>query len=379
MLYLWMPEANGVWQWSNGEHWTQADNLDALIQALQSFQGKDAVVFFPSRDVQIMQQTLPKAQYKQLGTDGVKYLLEEYTVLPIDAMQVVHHFQPPEQITVLGVAKHSIETYLHVLSLLPVKISALLPDFLILPQPDVGQTVIGNICGRLLVRESEFLGYSVDDLALYLDYQTAERNYKITNFSAEQIQSIEAFATQEQLESFHYVVPALVKAKQHPFNMLPKSKQDTGVSGYWKACAAVFLGILIVQFSYDALRWSKLKKVADQTAVQAIEQYQYWFGANSRITEQNIQSQFESQVRMSKNADTQALQLLSRVGPVLMQNQIVANRVSFDANMLNMELNANSAATLQALTQQLNQQGFKVELGNIQPSASGAVGLVKIQ
>ena len=374
-----MPEANGVWQWSTGEHWTQADNLDALIQALQPFQVKDAVVFFPSRDVQIMQQTLPKAKYKQLGADGVKYLLEEYTVLPIDAMQVAHHFQPPEQITVLGVAKHSIETYLHVLSLLPVKISALLPDFLILPQPDVGQTVIGNICGRLLVRESEFLGYSVDDLALYLDYQTAERNYKITNFSAEQIQSIEAFATQEQLESFHYVVPALVKAKQHPFNMLPKSKQDTGVSGYWKACAAVFLGILIVQFSYDALRWSKLKKVADQTAVQAIEQYQYWFGANSRITEQNIQSQFESQVRMSKNADTQALQLLSRVGPVLMQNQIVANRVSFDANMLNMELNANSAATLQALTQQLNQQGFKVELGNIQPSASGAVGLVKIQ
>ena len=141
MLYLWMPEANGVWQWSNGEHWTQADNLDALIQALQSFQGKDAVVFFPSRDVQIMQQTLPKAQYKQLGTDGVKYLLEEYTVLPIDAMQVVHHFQPPEQITVLGVAKHSIETYLHVLSLLPVKISALLPDFLILPQPEAGRSV----------------------------------------------------------------------------------------------------------------------------------------------------------------------------------------------------------------------------------------------
>ena len=379
MLYLWMPEANGVWQWSNGEHWTQADNLDALIQALQSFQGKDAVVFFPSRDVQIMQQPLPKAQYKQLGVDGVKYLLEEYTVLPIDAMQVAHHFLPPEQITVLGVAKHSIETYLHVLSLLPVKISALLPDFLILPQPEAGQTVIGNICGRLLVRESEFLGYSVDDLALYLDYQTAERNYKITNFSAEQMQSIEAFATQEQLESFHYVVSALVKAKQHPFNMLPKAKQDTGVSGYWKACAAVLLGILIVQFSYDALRWSKLKKVADQTAVQAIEQYQYWFGANSRITEQNIQSQFQSQVRMSKNADTQALQLLSRVGPVLMQNQIVANRVSYDANMLNMELSANSAATLQALTQQLNQQGFKVELGNIQPSVSGAVGLVKIQ
>ena len=379
MLYLWMPEANGVWQWSTGEHWTQADHLEALIQALQPFQGQEAVVFFPSRDVQIMQQTLPKAQYKQLGADGVKYLLEEYTVLPIDAMKVLHHFQQPEQITVLGMANSTLETYLHVLNLLPVKISALLPDFLILPQPELGQTVIGHICGRLLVRETEFLGYSIDDLALYLDYQSAERNYKISNFSAEQMQSIEAFATQAQLESFHYTVPVLKKAKQHPFNMLPKAKQDTGLSGYWKACAAVLLGILIVQFSYDALRWSKLKKVADQTAIQAIDQYKYWFGENSRVTEQNIQSQFESHLRLNQSADTQALQLLSRVGPVLMQNQIVANRVSFDANSLNMELNASSAASLQALTQQLNQQGFKVELGNIQPSSTGAVGLVKIQ
>lgn len=379
MLYLWMPEANGVWQWSTGEHWTQADHLEALIQALQPFQGQEAVVFFPSRDVQIMQQTLPKAQYKQLGADGVKYLLEEYTVLPIDAMKVLHHFQQPEQITVLGMANSTLETYLNVLNLLPVKISALLPDFLILPQPEIGQTVIGLICRRLLVRETEFLGYSIDDLALYLDYQSAERNYKISNFSAEQMQSIEAFATQAQLESFHYTVPVLKKAKQHPFNMLPKAKQDTGLSGYWKACAAVLLGILIVQFSYDALRWSKLKKVADQTAIQAIDQYKYWFGENSRVTEQNIQSQFESHLRLNQSADTQALQLLSRVGPVLMQNQIVANRVSFDANSLNMELNASSAASLQALTQQLNQQGFKVELGNIQPSSTGAVGLVKIQ
>ena len=379
MLYLWMPEANGVWQWSTGEHWTQADHLEALIQALQPFQGQEAVVFFPSRDVQIMQQTLPKAQYKQLGADGVKYLLEEYTVLPIDAMKVLHHFQQPEQITVLGMANSTLETYLNVLNLLPVKISALLPDFLILPQPELGQAVIGHICGRLLVRETEFLGYSIDDLTLYLDYQSAERNYKISNFSAEQMQSIEAFATQAQLESFHYTVPVLKKAKQHPFNMLPKAKQDTGLSGYWKACAAVLLGILIVQFSYDALRWSKLKKVADQTAIQAIDQYKYWFGENSRVTEQNIQSQFESHLRLNQSADTQALQLLSRVGPVLMQNQIVANRVSFDANSLNMELNASSAASLQALTQQLNQQGFKVELGNIQPSSTGAVGLVKIQ
>jgi len=97
------------------------------------------------------------------------------------------------------------------------------------------------------------------------------------------------------------------------------------------------------------------------------------------VTEQTLKSQFESQMRQSQTGSTQALSLLSRVGPVLMQNQVVANRVVYDSSALNMELKAGSAEVLQNLTRQLNQQGFKVELGNIQPNSSGVVGLVKIQ
>ena len=51
----------------------------------------------------------------------------------------------------------------------------------------------------------------------------------------------------------------------------------------------------------------------------------------------------------------------------------------YEANSLNMQLKANSAEALQTLTQQLNQQGFQVELGNIQPTTGGAIGMVKIQ
>ncbi len=46
MLYIWMPETNGVWHWSNGENWLQAASLDQLIQDLQIHQGKEATVFF---------------------------------------------------------------------------------------------------------------------------------------------------------------------------------------------------------------------------------------------------------------------------------------------------------------------------------------------
>ncbi len=379
MLYLWMPEANGVWQWSTGEGWFQASSLEQLIQDIQGHHGQEAVVFFPSRDVQMLRQSLSKPQYKKLGAEGVKYLLEEFVVLPIDSMKVLHHFQNPDQLIILGVANSMVETLQYALSLIPVKVVSLLPDFLILPLPEAGQTVIANVSGRLLVRESEFMGNSVDDLALFLDYQPSGQSYKISNFTAEQMQSLEAMVTHEQIESFHYEVPLLKKAQHHPFNVLPKAKNSTAVSGYWKACAAVLVAVLIVQFGYDATRWYKYKKVADQTALQAIDQYKYWFGQSSRVTEQNLKSQFESHLRLNKSANTQALQLLSRVGPVLMQNQIVANRINYDASILNMELKANSAVTLQNLAQQLNQQGFKAELGNIQPNGAGAIGLVKIQ
>ena len=88
-----MPEANGVWQWSRGENWMQASSLEQLIQDIKPYQGEEAVVFFPSRDVQIIQQKISKAQYKQLGNDGVKYLIEEYVIFPIDQMKVISHFE----------------------------------------------------------------------------------------------------------------------------------------------------------------------------------------------------------------------------------------------------------------------------------------------
>lgn len=379
MLYLWMPEANGVWQWSDGEFWKSADTLEQLIQEIQGQHGVEATVFFPSRHVQILQQSMSKAQYKKMGQEAIKYLLEEYVILPVDAMKVLHHFQQPDQLSVLGISNSTVETMQHVLNLLPVKVTALLPDFLVLPVPEENQRILAELAGRLLVRESEYVGHSVDDLSLYLDYQPKDVNYKVSNLNDAQLRSLEAVVTHDQVESFQYSLSQLKKAKQHPFNVLPKAKSDTPVSGYWKACAAVFLGILVLQFSYDAVRWYQYKKIANQTASQAIDQFKYWFGQNYPVNEQNIKSQFEGQMRLSQVANTQAFDLISRVGPVLMQNQIIAQRVSYDTSSLNMDLQANSSDALSTLTRQLTQQGFKVELGNVQANGTGAIGSVRIQ
>ena len=379
MLYLWMPETNGTWYWSAGENWLQAHSLEQLIQDLQAHNGKEAVVYFPSRNAQVLQQPMTKAHYKQLGQEGVKYLLEEYVTLPIDHMKVVHHFQN-DQLNVMGVAQSTIETWQHALSLLPIQIAAFLPDFLILPTPEKNQVVIVNLYDHLLIRESEWSGNSVDDLGLFLEFQTPETQYKLANLNSSELASVLAASSQDQYTEFSYQFQPLLKAKQHPFNVLPKSKNaEVQWSGYWKASALILFAVILVQLGYDALRWSKLKKVADQTAVQAVDQYKYWFGENSRVTEQNIKSQFESQLRMSQLGDTQALSLLSRVGPILMQKQIIAQQVNYDASTLAMSLKAKSADDLQGLTQQLNQQGFQAELGNVQADSIGAIGVVKVK
>ncbi|EKU58921.1 putative type II secretion system protein L [Acinetobacter sp. WC-323] len=374
-----MPETNGTWYWSAGENWLQADSLEQLIQDLQAHSGKETVVYFPSRHAQMLQQAMTKVHYKQLGQEGIKYLLEEFVSLPIDQMKVVHHFHQ-DQVSILGVAQSSIETWQHALSLLPVQISAFLPDFLILPEPAQHEVVLVNLYDQLLVRENAWLGNSVDDLGLFLEFQPAETQFKFANLNAAQMDSLATASSKDQRTEFSYQFQPLLKAKQHPFNVLPKSKHaETQWSGYWKAAAAVLLAVIVVQLGYDALRWSKLKKVADQTAAQAIDQYKYWFGENIRVTEQNIKSQFESQLRMSQLGDTQALSLLSRVGPILMQKQIVAQQVSYEASTLAMSLKAKSAEDLQGLTQQLNQQGFQAELGNVQADSVGAIGVVKVK
>lgn len=379
MLHVWMPEAHGTWQWSIGDGWFEAKSVEELIQAIQPYHGADVVVFFPSREIQTIQHTMSKAQMTKLGTEGIKYLLEEFVILPIDAMRVVHYFKQPDQLFVMGVAQQTIETMQHSFALLPVNVIALLPDFLILPVPEPNQTIIASIAGRLLIRESDYMGNSCDDLSVYLDFQQPERQYKVANLTPEQKQALSALATHDHIQTFDYQFEPFKKVKQHAWNVLPKVKHETTISGYWKACAAVMVGIIVVQFSYDALRWIKLKHVADQTSELAIQQYKDWFGANIRVTEQNIRGQFESQLRAGQTADLSAIRLLSQIGPVLMQHQMIADQVNYEELTLNLKLKAKDAESLKTLSQQLNQQGLKVQLGNIQPDTLGVIGWVKIQ
>lgn len=379
MLHIWMPENDGLWHWSQDGQWSQAIALEQLIRELSVYQGQAAVVYFPSRHVQLLQQQMSKSHYKQLGVVGASYLLEEYVVLPLDAMLVKQHFVQPDQLYLMAIAKTTVETMQHALSLLPIQVQALLPDFLLVPEPEENQSQLLAFSGRLLVRESGYSGGSIDDLNVYLDYQDETREYGCMGLHADHLQAIAASKTQAQYQLLDIRFDWLKQPQRHVWNMLTPVKAQHKASGYWGMCAGLVAAVLVTQVAVDGLRWYQAKQVAEQTAQQAVEQYKAWFGAHSRVSEQNLKSQFESQLRLNQNGDTEALTLISRVAPILMQHQVVAQQLNYDEQGLNLALSAGSSQNLQQLSEQLGKQGFKVQLGNISSQGNAVLGQLSIQ
>ncbi len=139
-------------------------------------------------------------------------------------------------------------------------------------------------------------------MGLFVSLTPLVAHYKYANLSESQFDALLTSTPEAEHEVFEYQLQPVLKAKQHPLNVLPKPKSTVTVSSYWKVCALILAAVILVQFSYDLLRWVQLKKVANQTAEQSIAQYKEWFGDNGRITEQNIKSLFESQLRLNQVA-----------------------------------------------------------------------------
>lgn len=381
MLYLWMPEGQGQWQWQLDEgQWQSADSLEQLIQSVQlHYKRQDAVVFFPHQSAQFFTQSLNRAQYKQLGQQGVQYLLEEYTIEPIEHLAIFHDFHH-EQLNFMAMSQHTRDTYQQSLALLPWHIQALLPDFLLVAEPEAESLNIAQIGHHRLMRWSALRGWSLDDVSFLSqlpNFQTVNL-YELDDFTAQAIQNQLGQDVEYQPRVLEKI--QLSRFRQHPFNALLKTKRKaTAGVNYWKACAAVLCLAVVVQVVFDGLRWWKYQSLSNQTAQLAIDQYQQWYPNEKHITEQNLKKNFKSKLQLNAAADRQALRLISRVGPILQQNNIAAEQVQYQNNALSLNLLARNSESLNQLTAQFKQQGFSTELGAIRNQGNQVIGLVKVQ
>lgn len=379
MLYIWMPDADQHWRWSVGDDWQSAENLDRLKEAVAVHQPKQVTVFFSSIHVQHLQQTLQKSHYKQLGEHGVAYLIEDQVVEPIDQLRLCQHYAN-DQLNILAIAKSRLEMMQHSLALLPWQIEALLPDYLIVPAPKTAQEVVVQAWNaEYLVRTHEYQGFLVDDVTLLQEYFSTDHIFVVSETDSLSFTSLQDLVGTDHVQQRTLNIPADTKYKRHAFNLWKSQKSQHKVTPIWKACAAVLVAAIGVQLVHDVVHWYKLKKVADQTSVLMIDQYRQWFGQGYRVTEQSIKSDFEARVRLSQSADLTALSLLSRIGPVMAQQNVVAEKIDFKDSILTIDLKASNAKVLESMTQQLNQQGFKAQLGNIQTVGNQVLGWIKVQ
>lgn len=378
MLYLWMPDAEQHWRWSIGEQWQTAASLDELKDVVAVHQLKHATVFFSSLHVQHAQFQLQKAHFKQLGDQGVRYLIEDQLIESVDQVRLSYVYAN-DKLSMMAINKSRLDMMQHSLGLVSWQIEALLPDYFILPIPKKDQVILKTWGGQYLLRQGEFQGASIDDLDVFCEFLSEEQQVVISEDDLNLYAALSERLGAERIVREPLPEVFVDKFKRHRYNLWQSASKEQSISPLWKACAAALCLAIAVQLINDGVRWYKLKQVSDQTAQLMIDQYKQWFGQGYRVTEQNIKSDFEARVRLSQSADLSSLSLLSRIGPVMTQQNVIAERIQFQDNILTIDLKAANASVLENMTKQLNQQGFKAQLGNIQTVGNQVLGWIKVQ
>ena len=385
MLYLWMPEGDAAWRWRVEGDWQLAANWDALLQATASENQKDVIVFFPTSKVQMLRQPMTRQQLRQLGANGVRYLLEEYSLLPVDQLSVYHQFDAAQHLNVLGVSSADIQHYQQLLVLGAWRVQALLPDFLLLPasaQKENLQTASLMLSQQQrILRVGEHMAYSADDLSVLLSYfpELAE----LTVYGDLPVADRQLLQSRPDLQVDYTVLessPSFNDAQylRHPFNVLPKSK-DYQLSSYWRAVAAVFIVALVVQMVYDSVRIWRYHKVANQISELTIQHYKTLFPQDRSVSRLNVETRFKASLNTNKNIDMTALSLISRVGPLLQQANLSASQVQYRDDALELQVTASGLPALEALRKQMSDQGLNAKLGAVNPANGQVSGLVKVQ
>lgn len=158
-LFVWRPEQK-TWQ-------PQAD----WQQIRANFGDSTVCLYFPSRHLQQISTELSASQLKQLGEAGRQYLFEETSLTPVEQLTVKElHSGMGQQL--FAVANNDLQAWQQSAVLGNYTLTALLPDFLLLPIPEEGAGQQLNLYQdqfTTLIRQSESQGMAVSFLPLVIE------------------------------------------------------------------------------------------------------------------------------------------------------------------------------------------------------------------
>lgn len=382
MLYVWMPEGDAAWRWWVGSNaasialtdWQVADNWEALLAGTAVTVQREVTVFFPTSSAQLLQLRMSRQQRRQLGDQGVRYLLEEYTLGSVEHLLVRDQLLGEDELNILAVPAATIAQYIQSMALGSWQLHALLPDFLLLPLQSERASVLLDGYPPIL-RLSEGYAVLAEDLSVVLP-----RLPQVTGLTLlgepSAAQQAALFASELVLEAQAATLQLPERLARHPYNCLPKAK-GLAISAHWKALAAVLVLALLVQILHDGLTAWRYRQVAQATQAQAEQQFRQWFPEEQRII--NVRRQMEGRLQRNTEQDLTALSLIGRVGPVLQQAQLVAQSIRYRDQVLELNILASNLAALEQLRGQMSQQGLNAELGAVTSVGTDVSGLLRVK
>ena len=403
MLHVWLRAKHSplaVWH-TDTKQWHAVDNWQQLHDIYSIHGHKMLCLYFPTSHVLQVETMLSAAQLKQLGTSGKQYLFEETSIAPVEQLAVRQIGQANSHY-LYALAQSDIETWQQSAMLAGLTIQALLPDFLLLPNPTEGagqQVVLYQDKYTTLLRQSISQGLAVSYLPLILerlpqlnevcvlpaiDTVADELTTRIDNDVSLQksiaepavINDIAAetaalLAEKQLVLTLLSTTPTTVDApERHALNFFVKSS-DSQLSPYLRVAMMVALSALVLQIATDGLQVYRYNMAATATQSAVAAQYQSWFPNEALSARTKLQAQMQPKLRSDSQATAPHIAILARISPLIKQSSLHAEALAIEPSALSFTLIAPDRGSLDKFASTLTAQCLNADLERVNSNEQG--------
>ncbi|WP_372886085.1 type II secretion system protein GspL [Psychrobacter sp.] len=394
MLHVWLRAQHSplaVWhediqQWQTVDGWQQ---LQTIYGNYKTNAQKTLCLYFPSSHILQVDTELNATQLKQLGNSGKQYLFEETSLTPVEQL-AIRQISEADNHQLYALAQSDIESWQQSAKLAGMSITALLPDFLLLPTPDEGagqQVTLYQDEQTMLLRQSLRQGMAVSYLPLIFerfphlsevnilpsitaldDLSKPTNSAMPTSFMTETAALV---ADHQLLLTTLTTTPKPVDSpERHALNFFIKST-DSKLSPYLRVAAMVALSALVLQMATDGLQWYQYNKATVATKAEIAAQYQAWFPNEPLSSRTKLQVQLQPKLRSDSQAPASHMAALTRISPLIKQSSLRAQALVMEPSALSFTLIAPDRNSLDKFTSTLVAQGLNAKLAQVNSNEQG--------
>ncbi len=395
MLHVWFRGQQSplaVWhlderRWHLVDHWQQLFDIYGIHGA------PNITLYFPSQHLLHVESSLTSAQIKQLGISGQQYLFEELFLGSVEKLSVRQFGGEPTQL--YAVDKNDIEAWQQSAALVGLNITAMLPDFLLLPIPEASSDAPELTAMTLyqdsvttLSRQSDAQGLAVNFLPLLLSRLPSQTVIELlpaidtddgmasTQMQANTIALIKQQGFLVNLLPI-YPEPVLIP-ERHALNFFAKKSQAV-LSPYLKTAVMVALAAWVLQFATNGIELLRYQDAAAKTQSATAAQYQAWFPNEPLNPKGLLQTQLTPKLRQNSSDANAPVAVLSQVSPLIKQSSLTAQTLVLAPDALMLTLIAPDRSSLDGFISHLTTQGLSANLEQVNNTEQNQVlGHVRI-